>query len=403
MPRFLYRAKDTTLQLIEGTIDADSELAALNHLGAQGVFPVSLVEITGAAGPATPSPSGRRVPQRTLAYVTHQLADLLGGGLPLLSALTMLAKQIEQPYLQRVIEELASAVRDGRSLSDALADQPSVFPPLYRSMVKAGEVSGGLEQALSRLAELGEQEAELRSRVLSACVYPVFVLCLAFGMSAFLLTFVIPKLALVFIESGQALPLPTRLLLIASDLFVHQWWALLGGLALLCWGWHLWHASPAGQATIDRVVLKIPAVGRLVRKIETARLARNLGMMIGQGVPILQALEVVSSNVANAVLRQAISRTSESVRDGASLASALAETGQFPVFVANMIAVGEESGTVDAALLKVANTYEREVDRVIRALTSILDPVLLICVGGVVMFIVLAMLLPVFEMGLVVQ
>ena len=401
MPRFTYQARDSGLRVVEGTIEADNEAVAISRLGSQGMFPFSIAEV----GHASPSRLvvSRRISPRALAYMTHQLADLLGGGLPLLGALRLLAGQTEQLALQRVIESLASAVRDGRSLSEALSDHPGVFPPLYISMVKAEEVGGGLAQALSRLAELGEHEAELRSRVASASAYPLFVLCVAFGMTVFLLTYVIPKLSLVFLESGQLLPLPTRFLLAVSALFTRWWWALVLGVVLSVWMVGRWYASPGGRTVIDRSLLAFPAFGALVRRMETARFARNLGVMISQGVPILQALEVAARNVGNATVQTAINQIRDAVREGSSLAAALSGTGQFPAFVSNMVAVGEESGTVDAALLKVAATYEREVDRTIRTLTTILEPVLMVAVGGIVMFIVLAMLLPVFQIGLVVQ
>ena len=402
MPRFAYRAKDHALQPLEGTIEAENEAAALSRLGSAGVFPITIREL----GVPASSPlwmAARRILPHTLAYTTHQLADLLGGGLPLLSALTLLVKQTEQPQLARVIEALADAVRDGRSLSDALGDHPQVFPPLYRSMVKAGEIGGGLEQALSRLAELGEHEAELRGRIISASAYPVFVLCVAMAMTVFLMMYVIPKLSLVFIDTGQLLPLPTRFLLGVSALFSRWWWAVAIGVLLLGWTARRWYTNPGGRAVIDRALISVPALGMVVRRVETARLARNLGTMIGQGVPILQALEVVADNVANAALRQAVGRARDAVREGKSLAEALSATRQFPAFVGNMVAVGEESGTVDVALLKVAGSYEREVDRTIRTLTTILEPVLLLLVGSIVLCIVLAMLLPVFQIGLGVQ
>lgn len=404
MPRFTYRAKDQTLQLVEGTIEAETESAALSRLGTQGVFPISIIEVGSQGARATASRwLGSRVSQRMLAYVTHQLADLLSGGLPLLSALTLLSKQIDHPVLRRVVEQLASAVRDGRALSDAMAEHPQIFPPLYLSMVKAGEVGGGLEQALTRLAELGEHEAELRSRVYSAAAYPAFVLVVAFMMTLFLIMYVIPKLSLVFIETGQLLPWPTRLLLGLSAVLTRGWWLVGLGLAAGAVALRRWYRSARGKSAIDRTALALPVIGSLIRRIEMSRFTRSLGTMIGQGVPILRALEVVGRNVGNAALGRAVGEMSHAVRDGSSLAAAIGATGQFPVFVSNMVAVGEESGTIDAALMKVALTYEREVDRAVRTLTTVLEPALLVLVGGVVMFIVLAMLLPVFQIGLAVQ
>ena len=400
MPRFTYRAKDPLRNLVEGTIEADSEAAALSRLGGEGVFPIAIAELGAAQGSAG---SLRRLSARTLAYTTHQLSDLLGGGLPLLGALSLLAKQTEHPGLRRVIDSLADAVRSGVSLSDALAAHPRVFPPLYRSMIRAGEAGGGLEAALSRLAELGEHEADLRSRLLSAFAYPAFVLCVALLMCIFLMAYVIPTLSLVIVETGQMLPLPTRIVMAFSRIFTHWWWALAAGLLGAGLVFRSWYASPAGKSLVDRTLILLPALGGFLRRRETARLARNLGVMVGQGVPILQALEVTADNISNAALREAVGRVRSAVVDGSSLAAALSATREFPVFVSNMVAVGEESGTVDAALLKVASAYERQLDRTLRTLTTILEPVLLVAVGGLVMFIVLAMMLPVFQIGLGVQ
>lgn len=402
MPKFSYRAKTNALRVIEGVVEADSEAAALGRLGAEGIAPFAITEVGGAAA-AGRRVRARRLSARVLAHTTHQLADLLGGGLPLLSALNLLATQTEQPDLKRVIESVAHAVREGRSFSDALSDYPRVFPPLYGSMIRAGEVGGGLEQALRRLAELGEHEAELRGRLINASAYPLFVLTVALLMVGFLVAYVIPKLSLVFIESGQLLPLPTRMLLAASELFTRGWWALLLGLLGLGWAIRRWRETPRGRALMDHAMLTIPGVGPLIRKLETARFTRSLGVMISQGVPVLQALDVVARNLSNGVMRRAVEEIQSAVREGISIAAALERCRQFPVFVSNMVAVGEESGTVDAALLKVAGTYEREADRAIRTLTTVLEPVMLVVVGGIVMFLVLAMLLPVFQIGLVVQ
>jgi len=402
MPRFAYRARDSSLKVVEGTVEADTEAAAIGRLGREGVFPFSISE-SGRGGAPTRTLLTRRVSVRALAHLTRQLADLLGGGLPLLSALTLLAKQTEQHQLARVIEAMAASVRDGRSFSEALSDHPKVFPSLYISMVSAGETGGALEQSLARLADLGEHEAEMRSRLVSASAYPLFVLFIALGMTIFLMAYVIPTLSQVFIESGQLLPLPTRILLSISQLFTRWWWALLIAVGIAGWTVRGWAASPSGKAVLDRALIVLPGVGDLMRKLETGRFAKTLGVMISQGVPVLQALDVVARNVSNVVLRRAVAQVHDAVREGSSLASAMETSGQFPVLVSNMVAVGEESGTVDASLGKVAVAYEREVDRAIQTLTTVLEPLLLVIVGGIVMFIVLAMLLPVFQIGLVVQ
>lgn len=403
MPRFTYRAKDLSLRPVEGTIEAENEAAALSRLGSEGVYPISIVEVGAPAAGRPGRASAASITQRQLAYTTRQLADLLGGGLPLLNALTLLTRQTEQPGLRRVIDSLANAVRDGRAFSDALNDHPAVFPALYRNMIRAGEVGGGLAQALNRLADLGEHEADLRSRLQTASVYPLFVLGFAVVITVAFLTFVIPKLSEVFLDSDQVLPLPTQILMAASDVFRHWWWLLIAGTAAGVWVLRAWHRTPAGRAVADRIVISIPAFGSVVRRIETARFARNLGTMASQGVPILQALSVSAENVGNLTLRRAILQILESVREGSSLAEALNATGHFPAFVANMVAVGEESGTLDSALLKVAAAYERETDQAIRNLIAVLEPVLLLVVGMIVLGLMLAMLLPVFSIGLGVQ
>ncbi|HEX9779843.1 MAG TPA: type II secretion system F family protein [bacterium] len=403
MPHYAYRAKDVHLNAVEGVVEAESEAAAISRLGRQGVFPVSISVAASGRAPGAPARRGRarRVSRRTLAHTTRQLADLLAGGVPLFRALTLLSRQAEHAALRGIAASLAHTVREGRSLSESLAAYPSVFSPLYVSMVRAGEVGGGLDGVLARLAELEEHEADLRSRLIGASAYPLFVLVVAMGMTAFLLVYVIPTLAEVFAESGQLLPLPTRMLLALSAAATTWWWALPAAAAGLVWAGRRWGRSPGGRAAFDRLLIRVPGIGRLARQIDVGRFCRNLGIMLGQGVPMLTACDVVTQQVSNAEVRRAALGVREAVRGGAALAQAMEASRQFPPFVANMVAVGEESGTLETALLKVAASYERELDRTLRILTTVLEPALLLVVGGLVMFIVLAMLLPVFQVGLV--
>lgn len=402
MPKFTYRAKDSSLKLIEGAIEADTEASAISRLGRQGIHPVAITQ-TDAVVMTGRGMTSRRVPRRTLAYATRQLADLLGGGLPLLSALNLLARQTEHRALRGVVESLVTSVREGRAFSEALEDYPQVFPPLYVSMVRAGEVGGALEQTLVRLADLLEAEAEMRSRVLTSAAYPLIVLFFAFGMTIFMVVWVIPQLAKVFVDSQQVLPAPTQFLITTSRIVIQWWWALLGGAVVGGWLLRQWMRSETGKALVDRMLFGIPGIGSLLRKMDTVRFARSLGVLTSQGVPVLQALQVVAQNVASSITREAVLQVEAAVREGSTIADALTATGQFPIFVGNMVAVGEESGTVDAALLKISVAYEREVDRALRTLLTILEPVLLLFVGGIVMFIVLAMLLPILQIGAVVQ
>jgi type II secretion system protein F len=411
MPQFIYRARDSSLNLVEGTVDADNETAAILALSNQGVFPLMLTRSDAPSrpvdAPSSPSastpPARRRVPAGPLAYLSRQLADLLSGGLPLFNALTLLVDQTEHKLLRTVVLDLGDAVRDGQPFSDALARHPNIFSPLYLSMVRAGEAGGGLDAVLNRLADLLESESELRSRITSALIYPCVVLVVGVLTVGVLLTYVVPKIAGLFLDIGQTLPLPTRILLAISGVLSHWWWVVLvagmGGI------WMLRRArdSGAGRAAIDRMKLALPLAGTLERKIQTARFTRNLGVMFGQGVPMLQALDVAGTTVSNAMLRRAISGLKDAVQEGGNLSTAMAASGQFPAFVSNLVSVGEESGTLESALVKIATSYEREADRTLRVLTTVMEPLLIVIVGLVVMFIVISMLLPIFELGLVAQ
>ena len=401
MPTYAYRAKDTSLRVVQGVIEAESESAALARLGTQGIYPLRIAEAAPETGAGVLPSGGQRVPLGTVAYMSRQLADLVGGGLSLFHALSLLSEQTEHPALRVVIAQMSQAVREGHALSDALGRHPQIFSPLYINMIRAGEATGDLEAVLTRLADLLDGESEVKSRVAMAMVYPAVVLAIGVGTVVVLLTYVVPKLTTLFSESGGLLPLPTRILLGLSGSLTRGWWLWVGALALAGWTMRRFRVSASGRAALDRMALRLPLLGVLVRKLQVARFLRSLGAMIGQGVPALQALEVAGSTVSNLVIRRAVERVRSAVQDGASLSNALQASGEFPTFVSNMVAVGQEAGTLDGALAKVATSYERDADRAIRALTTVLEPLLIVVVGLVVMFIVIAMLLPIFNLGLV--
>ena len=403
MPKYAYRAKDTTFKIVEGTIEAETANAAITRLATRGIYPLSFTEVSSAALPASAAAMQRRVPSQPLAYMSRQLADLLGGGVSLFNALSLLSNQTEHRLLRGVITQVSQTVRDGQAFSEALAQHPDIFSPLYVSMVRAGEVGGGLDGVLVRLADLLDAESELKSRIASALVYPCVVLAIGLVTIGVLLIYVVPKLTVLFTETGQLLPLPTRILLAISGSLSQWWWLWLLGLVAVGWGARIFLRSAAGRAAVQHFLRRLPLAGSLIQKIQTARFTRNLGVMVGQGVPVLQALSVASSTMSHGPLQEATRRVQEAVQDGMSLAQALGSSGQFPVFVSNMVAVGEESGTLEAALLKVATSYERDTERTLRVLTTVLEPVMIVLVGLIVMFIVISMLLPIFQLGLVAQ
>jgi type IV pilus assembly protein PilC len=398
MPRYFYKAKDKSLKFIQGTIEAENENTAISRLNAFGIYPISLSE-SSLARAVEPSSVLRKVPARSLALMSRQLADLLSGGLPLIKALSVLSSQTENRNLKATILNLEIALRDGASFADALTKHPDIFPPIYVSLVRVGEAGGGLELVLNRLAELTEAEAELKSRAFLALVYPCVVFLFGIIAILVLLTFVLPKLSILFAETGGVLPLPTRITIAISDSLSKWWlaWVLFIGAIVIFLRYAI--RSVAVRNLLDGVLLKIPGIGLLIRKYQTTQFTRSLGVMVGQGVPVLQALEVSGSTVANGILNRAIQRTIDEVKQGKGLSSALSASGEFPVFVSNMIAVGEESGKLNEALIKVSTSYERETDHALRALTTVLEPALIVAVGLVVMFIVISMLLPIFQLG----
>lgn len=402
MAQYRYRGKDGAFAVVEGTIEAESPTAAITRLNGAGIFPLIITEGSGAV-PAGRTPMRRRVARRALATVSRQLADLLHGGLPLAHALSLVAQQTEPRPMAAVIRDIAEAVRSGQPLSAALTDHPEVFSPLYVSLIKVGETGGDFDGVLYRLAELAERDEELRSRVAMALVYPLLVLGIGVITVGVVLTAVVPKLSILFAEAGQALPLPTRALLVVSHAMTRWWWAGLGGLLLVVGAARAWARSAGGRAATDRWLLRLPLVGRFARQLELSRWTRHLGVMVGHGLPVLQALEVANATLTNAALRGSLERVTSAVQDGASLSAALAERAATPLFVTHLVAVGEESGTLDDALGNVAASFEREADRRLRLLVTVLEPLLIVVVGLIVMGIVIAMLLPIFQLSLVVQ
>lgn len=407
MPTYVYRAKNHAQQLIEGRLEADNERAALLQLSREGVAPLSLEEALAAAARPPDLRSGPsqslRVPARTLAVFTRQLSDLLGAGLTLLTALQLLIKQTEHPLLRQVTEDLVARIREGGRFSEALRKHPAVFGALYVNLVAAGEVGGALEKVLIRLADLLEAEDELKAKIRQALVYPAFILGIGALTVGVLLVMVIPKLAALFEDMGQQLPLPTRALIELSGWVRIYWWLLAGLAAGGAAALRQYRRQPAGRMRWDRLQLGVPVLGALIQRVEVARFTRTLSVLLSQGVPILEALSVVTQSAGNAVLADTLQRVRQDVRDGRALSASLSRSTVVPAFVQNMVAVGEESGTLEVALLKVAAAYERDADRVMKIFTTLLEPVLLVLVGGVVAFVVMAMLLPIFQIGLMVQ
>ena len=401
--RFTYRAKKGPKEEVSGSIEAENKNMALHKLAAMGCFPLFIEEenIGQPALQKNPFLRFRKIAIGDLSTFTRQLSDLLEAGLPLTRALSVLEKQTENRLLRSIIEDLGDSVRSGNPLSVSLEKHRRFFSNLYISMVRSGETSGSLENVLLRLAEFLEAQEELNTTVQRAMAYPALMAIVGTATIFVLMVFVIPKIVSMFQDLNQVLPLPTVILLNISYFMRDFWWALAGIGLLIYFAFLRILKTLEGKLVIDRFKLSIPLMGRLVLRAEIARFARTLSTLLNNGVPILEALSVVIDIMENETLKEEVKLVQQDVREGSSLAKGLDKGIHFPVFVNNMIAVGEESGALEKALIKVAISYEREVDKTVKILTSLLEPFMILTMGLIIGFIVIAMLLPIFEISFI--
>lgn len=396
MPAFHYEALNPAGRTEKGVLQADTARAVRGQLRERGLAPLAVSEVEGVAARGARIGAGGRV------TLTRQLATLVAAGLPLEEALAALADGAE-PRVRTLALGLRARVMEGGTLAQALGEFPGTFDALYRSTVAAGEQSGRLDRVLLRLADHLEARDALRRRVIGALAYPLLLLTVALAVVSGLLWYVVPEVTEVFMRSGQTLPWPTRVLMgVTALLRAHAWWLLpllvLAAVALVA-AWR----RPAVARVRDRLWLRLPLVGRLVAALETARFARTLAMLGASAVPLLEALGLATATVQNRELRDALAGAAGRVREGASLSQALAATGRFPAVAARLIASGEKAGRLDAMLDEAAAQLERELDTVMAVATAALGPAVILGVGGVVLFIVLAILLPIFQMNQLIQ
>jgi type II secretion system protein F len=402
MPQFAYTAKASDGSVVTGTLQAESERSALDSLGRMGVFPLSLESSREEAGPG-PAPArrrrGGRVGAGDLALVTRQLSDLLRAGVPLNRALDVLAEQTSNGELAATLGEIEKLVSSGSTLHEALARFPRVFPSLFVNMVRAGEAGGFLEDCLKRLALFIEKDQELRSRVASALAYPVLLIVIGVFAIGFLMVFFIPRFSEIFRKMGDNLPLPTQIVMSISYFFRDQWLFVLLGVAGLALGWNRVTASLGGRRIVDRIRLRLPLFGDIVRKNAVSRFTRTLGTLLKSGVSILAALQISKEAMGNRVLMDDVDEASAGIKQGRSLAEILRQSRTFPRMVVDMIAVGEEGGNLDEVLVNVADAYDVQVERAVRVFVALFEPALLLFMAALVGFIVISMLLPVFSLS----
>ena len=405
MPTYNYEAINKKGEEVKGTIEAENNLAAINRIRNLGYFPARVVEenptppLSFKAFFAFGSKSFfHRIKFQQLVSFTRQLATLIGAGLSILKSLRTMAEQPGLGDLREIINRVADGVERGQTVSDGLARYPQHFSHLYINMIRAGESGGILEKILKRLAGFLESQMKLQSRVKNALIYPSFIIVVAVGILSILLAFVVPIFVTLFEDLGGALPLPTQILIKVSGTFKNQWYFFLLGIIGLFVLFKLLKRIPRGKYLLDRLKLRLPLFGDLCRSISIARVSRTLATLIASGVPILQALNIVRETAGNMVISQALGDVHDSIREGDDIAGPLQQSGVFPPLVVNMVKVGEESGTLDEMLYRIADNFDEEVDRTVGNLTSLLEPFLMVFLGVIVGFIVIAMIMPLFSL-----
>jgi general secretion pathway protein F len=404
MPVYEYTALDRAGKNVAGIIDADSTVAARQKLRASGKYPVQVKETTAkarsesAAGFSMPSLFNRITPDDIHA-LTRQLATLLNAGIPLVGALDALMEQTTSPPLKKIIAQVKESVNEGNSLTVSLTKHPKLFSNIFINMVRAGEASGSLDVVLDRLAEFGEHQQALKGRFQAALVYPIFMAIIGSGVLFFLLSFVVPNLTRVFTEMKQVLPLPTTILIWFSDFMRSYWWAILIVIVAIILGIKEFIKRPKGRYIWDTLKLRLPVIGQINRKIALSRFGRTLGSLLQSGVPLITSLQIVRNIVNNVLIGDVIDEAMEDIQAGKSLNLALSRSIWFPPVFRQMVSVGEQSGDLEGMLHKVADAYERDVETRITGMTALIEPIMILFMAAIVGFIVISILLPIFEMN----
>ncbi len=421
MANFQYSALDAKGEQTTGVVAASTEADAIQQLRTQGLYPTQIVEEgkTKGKGKSKAAPAkaakgkakakgkgqvGGRVKPKNLMIFTRQLATLIDSGLPLLRSLTVLEKQEPNPVLRATVSALAENVQGGSTFSESLAQHPKIFNKLYVNMVKAGELGGVLEIVLNRLAEYQEKAQKLKNKIVSAMVYPVIVMFIAVAILVFLMIFIVPKFKEMFANTNEELPLISRIVFGMSEFFLARplvvpnvvFVFVVFGIGVFLF--NIWGRTVGGRKAIDTMKLKMPVLGDIQRKSAVSRFSRTLGTLVTSGVPILQALNITRDTAGNVVISRAIEKVHEAVKEGETIVTPLQSSGVFPNMVISMVDVGEETGQLPEMLLKVADVYDDEVDNAVTALTSILEPIMIVILALIVGAVVFALFLPLIKM-----
>ena len=392
----IYKYKTTVNGKVQkGEIEADNEQGALTKLKQKNIRVAGVKKKFESDFLSNKKP----ITERDIVIFTRQFSTMVDAGLPLVQCLEILGKQSDNPSFGVIITKIKTDIESGSNLSDAMRKHPKVFNSLYANLVEAGEAGGILDTILGRLANYIEKALALKKKVKTAMVYPAAIITVAVTVVAFLMVFVIPTFATMFSGGGAELPGPTALVMDISNFFTNQWYFVIGGPILFFILFKKVYATERGKIEIDRLALKLPVFGMLIRKVSTAKFSRTLGTLISSGVPLIEGMDICARTAGNKIVEIAILNSIEAIKEGETIAAPLARENVFPAMVIQMIDVGESAGALDSMLSKIADFYDEEVDTAVDGLTALLEPMLMVFLGIVVGFIVVAMYLPIFKMG----
>ena len=399
MPKFQYKVKKAAEGVTTGVMEAESRRAVVSQLRDLGFFPISVEEYSETETRDSLRATLSRIRLKDRNYFFRHLANLLQSGMPILRALGTLQEQATNPKVRAMMEDLHDSVEHGSSFAEALDRHPNIFPPMYVNLVRAGETGGMLDEVLWRIVDFGEQDEELRGKAFSAMVYPAFLTVVSTVAVFILVSFVFPNFVEIFEDFDANLPAITIFVITISEFMGRFWWAVLIVVLLIGLAFRSYAKTQAGREQLDRLWLRLPLAGSLVQKYEMAKFARTLGTLFDNGVPVLTALKITADTLTNTAIKNEVSDVHDQVSEGGSISDGLRAAEHFPPLVVNIFAVGEESGKLGEVTQRLADAYDVEVDRAVKALTSLMEPAIIVVMGLIVGFLVIAMLLPMLTLS----
>ena len=394
MPVFIWEGKTRSGEIKKGEMEAASEAVVNDSLRKQQIVPTKV-----KVKPKKKAKKGGKIKAKDITIFLRQFATMIDAGLPLVQCLDLLASQNDNPAFKAILSEVKDDVEGGSTFADALKKHPKTFDTLFTNMIAAGEIGGILDTILNKLGEYLEKSVRLNAKVKSAMVYPASIVVVALVITAGLMLFVVPIFEAMFADMGGTLPMPTQIVVNISNFMQHYWWALFGGMYGAMWAFKKYYATYKGRGVCDALFLKTPVAGDLIRKVAVAKFCGTMATMMSSGVPILDSLDIVSRTSGNRVIENALIETRAAIAEGKTIVEPLEKTAVFPSMVVQMIAVGEATGALDTMLGKIAEFYEEEVDVAVDGLTALMEPAIMVVLGGLVGGLIIAMYLPIFSMA----